>query len=419
MASIHKSQRSKYWYAYLRVPVGTDPKTGKVTGWKQTKRSTGQTDRGKAERAASQMEEALREQAGAGSDRSNRLLAIVRKATDVAVQGRLSEPLARQFVAEVYAESSGRELRFYTVQQWLEEWLRRKDSKIQKSTLYLYRVAVAEFLKFLGPRSEGRLESIERDEIIRFLEQLHADGRTGKTANQYKKSIFGAFKQACQAGLLLVNPADGVQDLPEEDSVEREPFTGEEILALANAAKDDPEWRTVIILGAYTGLRLTNCTKMKWSDLDMEAGVIRITPVKQQRATKKKKRLTIPLHALLQSVLSDLPSSDDPEAPLFPRLRARPTGGSGGLDTEFREIMSRAGVDRKLVRSKDQGHRREVAKKSFHSLRHASNSMMAEAGVSQELRREILGHTSDKVNDIYTHLSDGSLKRAVDTLPDL
>ena len=419
MASVHKSSNSKYWYAYLRAPVETDPSTGKVLKWKQTKRSTGQTDRSKAERAALQLEEALREQAGAGSDRSNRLLGILRKATDIAVQGRLSEPMARQFLGEIFAESTGRELRFYTIQEWLEEWLSRKETKVLKSTLYLYRVAVKAFLAWLGPRSEDRLETMERDDFNRFIEQIHHDGRTAKTANQYKKALFGAFKQACQAGLLLANPVDGVVDLPEDDSVEREPFTSEEITALITAAGKDEEWKVAIILGAYTGLRLTNCTRMKWSDIDMEKGFIRITPVKQRRTKKRKKRLAIPIHSTLQAALSGLPGSDDPEAFLLPRLCEMSTGGSGGLDAEFRGIMKRASVDRKLVRSREKGHRRDVAKKSFHSLRHASNSMMADAGVSQELRREILGHTSDTMNAIYTHLSDGSLKRAVDTLPEL
>lgn len=419
MASVHKSPNSKYWYAYLRVPLETDSATGKVLKWKQTKRSTGQTDRNKAERAASDMEDALRDHAGAGSQRSSRLLAILRKATDIAVQGRLSEPLARQFMTEIYAEAAGRELECYTVKEWLDEWLKRKESKVSRSTCYLYKIAVKSFVRWLGKRSSQRLESVTRDDLIRFLEHAHGGGRSAKTANQYKKSLANAFRQATHAGLLLVNPADGIENLPQEDSVDRQPFSEREIAALITAAQHDPEWRTAILIGAYTGLRISNCTRMKWSDVNLEKGMIQVEPVKQRRASVRKKVLTIPLHNTLATALSTIPVSDDPEAVLFPRLSRVSISGRNGLNAEFREIMKKAGIDRKVVRSREQGHPREVARKSFHSLRHAANSLMAEAGVSQELRREILGHTSDDMNDIYTHLSDGSLKRAVDALPEL
>ena len=419
MASVHKSPNSKYWYAYLRVPLKTDPATGKVLKWKQTKRSTGQTDRNKAERADSDMEDALRDQAGAGSQRSSRLLSILKKATDIAVQGRLSEPLARQFMTEIYAEAAGRELECYTVKEWLDEWLKRKESKVSRSTWYLYRIAAKSFVRWLGKRSNQRLEAISRDDLIKFLEHAHSGGRSAKTANQYKKSLANAFRQAMHSGLLLMNPSDGIEDLPQEDSVDREPFSEREIAALVTAAQHDPEWRTAILIGAYTGLRISNCTRMKWSDVNLEKGMIQVEPVKQRRAAKRKKILSIPLHNTLATALTALPVSDDPEAVLFPRLSRVPVSGRNGLNSEFRDIMKTAGIDRKLVRSRDLGHRREVAKKSFHSLRHAANSLMAEAGVSQELRREILGHTSDAMNDIYTHLSDGSLKRAVDALPEL
>jgi integrase len=44
----------------------------------------------------------------------------------------------------------------------------------------------------------------------------------------------------------------------------------------------------------------------------------------------------------------------------------------------------------------------------IHSLRHTRNTRLKDAGVEQKIRMGILGHTSEAVNDIYTHtnLSD-------------
>lgn len=418
MASLRKQPTSKYWQALIREPV-TDPVTGKVVKWKLVGRTTRETVKNRAIAKAVQMEASIRSKCGSGSDQSRKLLSILQEATELALQERLSEPQARKFIAELFAESRGEELECFTVESWLSEWLTQKESKVGAGTLALYRVATKTFVEWLGLRRDQRLETISRSDVIKFAEYVHRSGRTAKTANQYRKSIGNALKEAYHSGLLLVNPGEGVQALPEEDSVQREPFTGNEITALVKATADDAEWRTVILLGAYTGLRLTNCTKMKWADLDLEKGLIRVVPVKQRRMTKRKKQLKIPIHATLERALAGLLRPDDPEARLFPRLAQLPTGGTSGLDAEFRKIMAKAGVDRKLVRSLEQGHRKDVARKSFHSLRHAANTLMAEAGISQELRRRILGHASDEMNDGYTHLTDGSLKHAVDTLPEL
>lgn len=40
----------------------------------------------------------------------------------------------------------------------------------------------------------------------------------------------------------------------------------------------------------------------------------------------------------------------------------------------------------------------------LHGLRHTRNTRMRKAGVSQSVRKEILGHTSDQVNDGYDHI---------------
>lgn len=82
-------------------------------------------------------------------------------------------------------------------------------------------------------------------------------------------------------------------------------------------------------------------------------------------------------------------------------------------------IMAKAGIDPQLSRKRSEGAARSVTKRSFHSLRHFFNTAMAESGVPQELRRQLVGHTSNDVNDIYTHWKAEHRDRAVDSLPGL
>ena len=63
----------------------------------------------------------------------------------------------------------------------------------------------------------------------------------------------------------------------------------------------------------------------------------------------------------------------------------------------------------------DQGEK-SSGLKSFHSLRHTFISQMANANVSQELRRKLAGHASDEMNDLYPHTQVETLRQAVETI---
>ncbi len=45
--------------------------------------------------------------------------------------------------------------------------------------------------------------------------------------------------------------------------------------------------------------------------------------------------------------------------------------------------------------------------------------MMADAGVSIELRAKLTGHSILAMNDRYTHLADATKRRAIDAIPSL
>jgi integrase len=56
---------------------------------------------------------------------------------------------------------------------------------------------------------------------------------------------------------------------------------------------------------------------------------------------------------------------------------------------------------------------------SFHNLRHTFKSALAKAGVSQELRMKLTGHSSVDMNTLYSHHELETIRNAVKTLPRL
>jgi len=53
----------------------------------------------------------------------------------------------------------------------------------------------------------------------------------------------------------------------------------------------------------------------------------------------------------------------------------------------------------------------------YSSLRRSFNSALANAGVAEEIRMKLTGHSSKAMNDRYTHLLVAALRNAVTALP--
>src|SRR6185437_5316758 len=99
---------------------------------------------------------------------------------------------------------------------------------------------------------------------------------------------------------------------------------------------------------------------------------------------------------------------------LCPKLASKVTGGRRGLSEGFKRIVVKSGLDPMIVEGKGL---RNFTKRSFHSLRHSFNSVLANAGVPEEVRMKLTGHASPIMNSQYTHLQMDTLKKAVSKMP--
>ena len=68
---------------------------------------------------------------------------------------------------------------------------------------------------------------------------------------------------------------------------------------------------------------------------------------------------------------------------------------------------------------KGRGAKREVSKLSFHCLRHTATSMLKNAGVSDAVARDIIGHDTEAISRVYTHIDMAAKRKAIESLPDI
>jgi integrase len=373
MASIHKDPRGKspYWYVAYTLADG-----------RRVFRSTRQTDRKKAAEAARTLERAIQ----------------------AARQGELTETRVRKWLDEMLESTGLSPVRAATVRSFFEEWLSGKRLSVTPAAARRYERALKLFIEGLGMRADKPLSGITASDLAAYRNARLTENVASGTLAHYLKAVRSMFATAKRQGLVAINPAEAI-DTPRKRMHERSVFTIEEIKALLSAAS--LEWATLVLLGFYTGARLMDLAHLGWNSVDLVNGII--TFVQSKTGAK----VAIPVHPVLAEHLLSI--ATDQGGPLCPVLSATPATGRSGLSKPFTRLMRAAGIDPQVV----QTSKNAFSTKSFHSLRHSFASVLANSGVSADIRMKLTGHRSAAVHLQYTHMQLEQLRGAVNALPRL
>jgi integrase len=386
MAYLVRQPRSRYWIAGFIDASG-----------RQIKKSTREVDKKRAQKVADMFERAAKKQ-GNGQ--------VVRRAFN-----------------EFYREAYGELLPSSSVRGYAKLWLTRRRAEMTDSSFCRYEKIVEKFLHFLQSDADRDLSSIAVTHIVRFRD-AQAKKLANATVRIELKTVKMMFRQARIDQYLFVDPAEGVK-VPKDRSANDEPgrraFTVDELrLILAHA---DDEWRSLINFGLYTGQRLGDLARLRWSQIDLERDEIRLT------TGKTNKRLLLPIPPALHEHLVAIANNDDPLAPVHPKafeiVRAQ-AGRVVSLSNQFSDILVAAGLRKSPYESKShvargigRDGRRQGTDISFYSLRHTTVSLLRDAGIPAAVVMALVGHDTVAMSYRYTHVGKEALTNAATKLPDL
>jgi Phage integrase family. len=162
----------------------------------------------------------------------------------------------------------------------------------------------------------------------------------------------------------------------------------------------------------YSGQRLLDCSNLRWRDVDLVSGIKTIC----FQVRKTGAEIVTVVHPALFDHLLSLPTPKSDDAFLFPTLAGR---SASSLSKQFGELMEQAHIERGMIRERTTYGSRRVSALSFHSLRHSCSTILANSGVSEELRMTIVGHTTRAMHAKYTHHELERLRDAIALLPTL
>lgn len=291
-----------------------------------------------------------------------------------------------------------------TARAFFESYLANKTTTRAAATAKRYAAVVQRFCDFLGPRADRPLRLVTSADISAFRDREAATGLNPATVNLSLVFVRSVLEQARREGATDRNVAEATDYLA-ADHAERRAFTREEITRLLAVASLD--WQTAIRLAIYAGFRLSDATALRWSQFDAARGVILHRPKKESRARAAKTRETVcpaPLVEWLQA------RQGVGAVPITPSLTGRPTNNKNGLSAEFNKLLAAAGIAR--VFTAEGGGVRRVADVGFHALRHTAASLLANAGVAQDVRLDHMGHSA-RVAKVYTHRQAEAVRTAL------
>jgi len=292
--------------------------------------------------------------------------------------GNRAHDILKDYIEE-FIKIAGGELQSYTVRTWLDSWLKSRTDA-SKATQLEYRRAKDLFLKYLGARADRPLTTLQPKQVEEFKLKM-AERVAPSTVNKAIKILKVAFNNAVAKRQLEFSPAEHVTTIEVEDT-NRRPFTDEELKKLLQKA--DEEWRTMILTGFYTGLRLGDCASLTWQNIELQNGTLNVQTEKTGR------RQILPLAEPLSRHLQTL-AGDNPDAPLCPSLKDKATPI---LSNKFYDLMADAGiVEKRNHKSKGKGRdaRRDTGQVSFHSLRYNTTSALKSSGVSDSVAKHACG----------------------------
>jgi integrase len=218
--------------------------------------------------------------------------------------------------------------------------------------------------------------------------------RSDRTVNIELAILRQIFRRGVKWGMLEKNPFENAEDLFYKVISKRErALTEDEIKRLIDACPD--YLKPIVITAVYTGLRKSDIFNLKWKDIDLGKGLIRIVE------SKTGKTRNIVLNSDMRILLQGLPVKSEY---VFSHKNGKPFTD---LKKSFQAALKRAGIKQ----SEDRRY-----KVVFHTLRHTCISLLTERGADTTAVKNYVGHASEEMTKQYTHLSEEYARKTAEVL---
>jgi len=277
----------------------------------------------------------------------------------------------------------------------------RSGDRYKPSTLRGYEQALR--LRVLPSLGHHRLSEITRNDVQDVVDRLVAAGHDASTVRNTLLPLRAIFRRAVARGDVALNPTHGVE-LPAVRGRRERVVSPEEALRLVEALR--PNDRALWATALFAGLRLGELRALRWEDVDLAKGVIRVErswdpkvgPIDPKSRAGRRR---VPVAALLRDYLIEHKmGSENSTGLVFGSTEHQPFNPS--------TVNRRAATMWRAL---------SLESITLHEARHTFASLMIAAGVNAKALSSYMGHSSVTITyDRYGHLLPGNESEAAELL---
>ena len=272
--------------------------------------------------------------------------------------------------------------------QKFKQWLRSK--RYSESTITTYTEALKSFLIFY--REKAVVEITNEDVIVYNNEFILKNNLSASYQNQ----IVNAIKLFFQTIRETKMEVDKIHR-PKRAKLLPNVLSKEEIKLILNA-HSNIKHKTMLSLIYSCGLRCGELLALKPVHIDSKRNIVLL------KNAKGKKDRIVPLSPLILEMLRDYFKIYKPRTFLFEGQNIGLPYDARSLQLILKQALQKTGITKPAT---------------LHWLRHSYATHLLESGTDLRYIQELLGHSSSKTTEIYTHVSTKSIQQIKSPFDDL
>jgi integrase/recombinase XerD len=275
------------------------------------------------------------------------------------------------------------------------------ERSVSPHTLESYGRDLRRFLEHMEKRGVPDLFGARENDIIEFLLALAKEGLVARSRARVLSAVRGFYRFHVREATTAQNPAAQIE-LPRPGRRLPEFLTVDEVERLLAApdvkTREGLRDRAMLELLYATGLRVSELTGLETAQVKLQAGYL-------VAMGKGRKQRVVPIG---ETALTLVERYLDEARPRFAKARPSPflflTSRGGPMTRQgfwklLRGHALRAGISKPL---------------SPHKLRHSFATHLVERGADLRAVQTMLGHADISTTQIYTHVSQGHLRKLYD-----
>jgi len=282
-----------------------------------------------------------------------------------------------------------------TVGMYLDEWMDERKNTVSART---WRVQESMLRNRVKPHiGNCRLCKLSGKDVRGMYRGLLSDGLTPSTVGNVHVILKQAIRDAVREKYIRTNLLDDVKP-PKQTHKEKDVLTADEVRRLLDAVEGD-RFECVFYLCSLVGLRIGECLALRFEDIDLERGTIRIERTlyhgecSPTKTPSSRRVLSLPQKAL-QRLVRLCEVNGNPSGYLFATSTGKPVDVSNFYKWTWKPALRRAGLPETLTP---------------HCLRHGTASLLLNQSVPVPVVSKYLGHANPQVTmRTYAHSLRGT-----------